>query len=233
MISIILPVLNEGENLKILIPEIDNNLKKIEYEIIVVDDNSTDDTDRIINRLKKKYNIKYILRKDEKGLSSAVIEGFKNAKGEILIVMDSDLSHPPKVIPGLLNNVMKNSDIVIASRYVKGGGAEKWILPRKFISIFATIMAKPLVKVKDPLAGFFCLKKNVIQNTKLNPIGFKILLEILVKGNYKKIVEIPYIFQRRYAGKSKADIHIYLQYNLHLLKLYFYKIKQFLKRLLK
>ncbi len=82
-------------------------------------------------------------------------------------------------------------------------------------------------------AGFFCLKKNVIQNTDLNPIGFKILLEILVKGNYRKVVEIPYIFQRRYAGESKADVHIYLQYNLHLLKLYFYKIKQFFKRLLK
>ncbi len=233
MISIILPALNEGENLKKLIPKISKVLKKEKFEIIIIDDNSTDGTYKIVKKMEKDYNIKYILRTKEKGLSSAVIEGFKNAKGNILVVMDSDLSHPPEVIPELISKTKKNSDIVVASRYIEGGGVVKWPLPRKFISVFATFLAKPLVKVKDPLAGFFCLKRKVIENAVLNPIGFKILLEILVKGNHKKVSEIPYMFQKRYAGKSKADVHIYLQYNLHLLKLYFYKIKLFFKRVLK
>ena len=119
------------------------------------------------------------------------------------------------------------NDLVVASRYTKGGGAVKWILPRKMISVYATLLARPLVKVKDPMAGFFALKKDVIKNTYLEPLGFKILLEILVKGNYKKYSEVPYIFQKRNAGKSKASIKVYIEYHIHLLKLYLYKIKHF------
>jgi len=233
MLSILLPVLNESDNLKILIPELHKVLRREKFEIIVIDDNSKDDTEKTIKNFKKKYNIKYLLRKDKKGLSSAVVDGISLAKGDLILVMDSDLSHPPEVIPQILKSIREGNDIVVASRYAKGGGVVKWPLSRKWISVFATILAKPLVKVKDPLAGFFCFKRYVIEDSKLSPIGFKILLEILVKGKYNKVAEIPYVFQNRFTGESKADFKIYLQYNLHLLRLYFYKISSFLKGSLK
>ncbi|MBN1898729.1 MAG: polyprenol monophosphomannose synthase [Spirochaetes bacterium] len=231
MVSIILPVLNEGENLKILVPEIYKILKKEIFEIIVIDDDSKDNTDQILKGMKQK--VTYIARKDKKGLSSAVIKGFDLARGDVYLVMDSDLSHPVDVIPRLLKEIRQGADIAIASRYIQGGGVTKWPWPRKLISVFATLLARPIVPVKDPLAGFFCLKKNVIKNVSLNPIGFKILLEIIVKGHHDKIMEIPYMFRDRFAGESKADIKIYFQYNLHLVKLYFYKFKNLFQTVLK
>jgi dolichol-phosphate mannosyltransferase len=222
-------VLNEGENLKILIPKIDKEIKK-KYEIIIVDDDSNDDTENIVKRLKKKYPIKYILRKDKKGLSSAVIDGIAVSKGDTLLVMDSDLSHPPEIIHKLLKEI-KNNDIVVASRYTEGGGADRWILPRKMISVYATLLARPLVKVKDPMAGFFIFKKSIIRNSELKPLGFKILLEILVKGRYSKYSEVPYIFQKRHAGKSKANLKVYVQYHIHLFKLYYYKFMEGIKKI--
>lgn len=228
MLSVILPVLNEGENLKILIPALGRYLKKGQYEIIVVDDDSRDSTASVMAALKKKYRLTYLLRKRKKGLSSAVIDGFRKARGDRLFVMDSDLSHPPPVIARMVRQ-LDFCDIVIASRYVKGGGVARWPLARKAVSLFATLLSRPLVRIKDPLAGYFGLRRDVIKGVKLNPIGFKILLEILVKGRYKKAVEIPYTFQERKAGKSKANTRIYVQYNIHLLELYFYKLKNFIK----
>ncbi len=229
MLSIILPVLNEGENLKILIPKLHQILKNKKHEIIVVDDNSKDKTEKIIQTLKKKISIHYILRKNKTGLSSAVIDGFLKAKGNIFLVMDSDLSHPPELITKMLKKIA-HYDMIVASRYVEGGGVIQWAFIRKFVSNFATLLTKPLVKIKDPLAGYFALKKQVIHNVPLNPIGFKILLEILVKGHYNKIMEIPYTFLERQAGQSKANFNIYLQYNFQLIQLYFFKLKQYIKR---
>jgi dolichol-phosphate mannosyltransferase len=233
MISIILPCLNEGENLKILVPEIVRELKRKDYEIIIIDDNSKDQTDLIVKNLKKNYKIKYLKRTNERGLASAVIAGFNLSKGNFIIVMDADYSHPPSVIPEIIKNLNSSADIVVASRYIEGGGVVKWQFLRKFVSVFATLLAKPLVKVKDPLAGFFGIKREVLKNSKLNPLGFKILLEILVKCNYKKVIEIPFIFRERHSGVSKANMKIYFEYNLHLLKLYFYKLKQIFRRILK
>ncbi|MDD5066840.1 MAG: polyprenol monophosphomannose synthase [bacterium] len=231
MLSIILPVLNEGENLKILIPRLDKLLKKTRHEIIIVDDDSRDDTAKIIRDLQKKTALRYILRKGKKGLSSAVIDGFRKARGDRYIVMDSDLSHPPEVISRITGK-LNHYDIVIASRYIRGGGVKEWPWFRRMVSNFATLLTRPIVRIKDPMAGFFGLKKKVVQDTVLDPIGFKILLEILVKGHYRNVLEIPYIFLERHAGRSKAGIKIYLEYNLHLLKLYFYKLKIFVKGLL-
>ena len=223
--SIILPTYNERNNIEKLILE----LIKInsEFEIIIIDDNSPDGTGKIIDKLKKTYsNIKVIHRKKRLGLSSAIIQGFKVANGNIIGVMDADLSHPTNIINKMINYIEKNkTNFVIGSRLIKGGRVKNWPFSRKIISIIATIMAKLLTNVKDPMSGFFFLKKEVINNIKFTSQGYKICLEILVKGKYDEIIEIPYVFNNRKYGKSKLNVNEYKKYLIDWIKLIRYKIK--------
>jgi dolichol-phosphate mannosyltransferase len=223
MISIIVPTFNEGKNIAILIERIAKSLKKEKYEIIVVDDNSPDGTYSIAKTLIKRYPVKAILRKDEKGLSSAVLRGFEEAKGDILGVIDADLQHPPEKIPELIAEIRKGADVVVGSRLIKGGGVELWPWYRKVVSFGARIIALPLTGVRDTMSGFFFMKKWVIKGVKLNPIGYKILLEILVKGKYKKVREVPYIFMNRSFGHSKLSGKVYAHYLMHVARLYKHK----------
>lgn len=227
MISIILPTYNEAENIGKVIKEIEKNLKKKKHEIIVVDDNSPDGTARIAVTLGKSFPVKVIERKGKRGLSSAVIAGFSITKGKIIGVMDCDLSHPAGIIPKMVEAIEKEGcDLAIGSRHVIGGEVKGWSPQRKIISKLATKLARPLTQVKDPMSGFFFLKNEVIKGAKLNPIGYKILLEIVVKGRYKKIKEIPYTFRDRKAGKSKIGAKVYLDYLKHLLRLYVFILKK-------
>jgi len=235
-ISIVIPTYNEKENIKILIQQIQAEFKNnsIKGEIIIVDDNSPDGTGEILEGLKKKTkNIKIIHRKGKLGLSSAVLEGWKIAEGNVLGVMDADLSHPPEKIHELYNPIKNNqSDFTIGSRYIKGGKIEGWNLKRKIMSRVATLLAKPFTNVKDPMTGFFMIKKQCIKGANINPKGFKILLELILKSNYKKIKEIPIKFTNRVEGKSKAgtsEIFFYLR-NLFGYRKYVRKgIKEFFK----
>ncbi|MBW2965884.1 glycosyltransferase family 2 protein, partial [Candidatus Woesearchaeota archaeon] len=137
---------------------------------------------------------------------------------------------PPKKIPRMLNKIEKeNADIVIGSRSIKQGKIKNWPLHRRIISKIATLLAKPLTNVKDPMSGFFFIKKKIIKNVLLKPKGYKILLEILVKGNYNKIAEVPIIFKNRIIGGSKLTIKVYLEYLIQLIELYLYNIKEILK----
>lgn len=222
MISIIIPTLNEALNIKKLIPEISKNLKKYKYEIIVVDDSSPDGTYEVAKKLEKKYRVRAVKRKGKKDLSLSVIEGFNRSKGNILVVMDADWSHPPELLPELIKELDKN-DIVIASRYIKEGHIEDWPFYRYIISDIGRLLAKPLTSVKDSPSGFFAFKKNVIKSAKLKPCGFKILLEILVKGKYNHLKEIPYSFRNRNIGRSKISVKTYSRYLRHLSLLYKYK----------
>ena len=138
--------------------------------------------------------------------------------------MDADLSHKPEDIPSLYN-VMDKADIAIGSRLVKGGGSTNWPLYRRFVSFVARSLARPLTDVKDLTSGFFMLKKPVIKGRSFNPIGFKILLEILAKGNYNKALEVPIVFVDREGGKSKMGPREVLDYLKQLSILYFEKIK--------
>ena len=195
------------------------------YEIIVSDDNSPDGTAKIAEELSKEYNVKVLIRKSNKGLSPAVCDGFKIAKGDIIGVIDADLSHPPEIIPNMIRYMQDTtSDIVVASRLIHGGGIEKWPIKRKITSYIATTLARPLTKVKDPMSGFFFLNKKVIDGVKLETKGYKILLEILVKGKYKKAVEYPFIFKDRAVGESKLNIKTNIQYIKQLFDLYIFSI---------
>jgi dolichol-phosphate mannosyltransferase len=226
--SIIIPTYNEIENIGLLIDRIDQALKKIPYEAVIVDDNSPDGTGEKAEELGKNFPVRVIHREGRLGLASAVLKGFELAGGNILGVMDADLSHPPEVIPELITPIRNEGvDVVVASRLVEGGGVVgDWPQTRHINSYVATFLAKPLTSIKDSMSGFFFLKRSVIENVKLIPRGYKIGLEILVKGRYREAREIPFIFDNRGGGKSKLNLKIMLEYLLQVGDLYFYRMKQ-------
>ena len=197
-------------------------------DVIIVDDNSPDGTGRVADELSSENNkIKVLHRKGKEGLSSAVMEGFNYATGEIIGVMDADLSHPPEVIPKLVLPILNGeSEFALASRYLENEEIEKWPFIRKITSRGATILARPLTNISDPMSGFFFFKKNILVGVTLSPIGYKIMLEILVKGNYQNIKEIPFIFKDRYKGESKLNWREHVNYLGHLTKLYMYVLKK-------
>ncbi|MDD5112007.1 MAG: polyprenol monophosphomannose synthase [Candidatus Altiarchaeota archaeon] len=230
-ISLIVPTYNEKENIAILVEKTFTAAKKakLDLEIIIVDDNSPDGTAKRTEELAKKWPIRVICRKTERGLSSAVIKGFEQASGRILGVMDADLSHPPEKIPEMIQ-ALNNADIAIGSRLIQGGGVEEWPLVRKLISQGATLLARPITNISDPMSGFFFLKQEVIEGVKLDPIGYKILLEILAKGRYKRVIETPYVFHNRRVGTSKLNTRIQLQYLKHLTRLYSHRLQRLFKK---
>ena len=209
-LSLVIPTYNERENISILLEKIFSEFKKnkIKGEVIVVDDNSPDKTGDLVESLIKDYeNLKIVHRKGKLGLSSAVLEGWKISKGKILGVMDADLSHPTEKIKELFFPIQKEGiDFTIGSRYVKGGKILGWGFRRKILSYFATVLARPLTSVKDPMTGFFMIKRKCVDFNKLNPKGFKILLEVILKAKYNQVKEIPIVFTNRIKGKSKAGI---------------------------
>lgn len=224
-ITIIVPTYNESENIRPLVERIGNTLRQYDYEILVVDDNSPDGTADIAESLSTKYPIRIIHRPGKLGLASAVIEGIQKAEGDIVGVIDADLQHPPELVAQLAKAIIEGSDIAIASRYVQGGGIENWSLLRKIASKGAILLARPLTGVCDPASGYFFMNKEVVTEIDFKPAGFKILLEILVKGRYGGIKEIPYIFSERREGKSKLGLMEYIRYVKLLYGLYLFRFK--------
>lgn len=232
-LSIIVPTYCEAENLKNLIPRISQVLvgSDITAEIIVVDDNSPDDTIAVCQTLSESFPIHLITRKQERGLSTAVIAGMDSAAGEFLLVMDADLSHPPETIPDLYA-ALKNqgADFVIGSRYINGGSTEeKWGWFRKLNSRIATWLARPFTNVKDPMAGFFGISRHHFLKVReiLNPVGYKIGLELLVKCRCRRVVEVPIHFADRTLGTSKLSFKEQLSYLRHLKRLAEFKYRNY------
>jgi len=231
-ISIIIPTYNESQNIISILKSIGRNLpKNLHTEAIVVDDNSPDGTGRLVEDYLKNfkkmadYTIEIIHRKAKDGLGSAILKGIQQAKGDTIVVMDCDFSHPPQIIPKLIESIKKYQyDIVVASRYIQGGKIQGWSLKRKFMSKFATLIAKKGLGIdaKDPMSGFFAFKRNIIKGLNIDAIGYKILLEILVKTKDVNIKEIPYTFQDRKFGSSKLNIKTIFDYFRSVLKLYRY-----------
>jgi dolichol-phosphate mannosyltransferase len=234
-LSLIVPTYNERENIVPLVERIHKSLFNYNYELIVVDDNSPDGTSELAKSLSSQYPVSVLVRTTERGLASAVVAGFNQAKGDVLGVIDADLQHPPEFIPDLLNAIRGGADVAIASRYVPGGGIEGWTLKRKIISKGAKLPANLLLssarKIKDPLSGFFLFKKKVIDGAVLSPTGYKILLEVLARGNASHVVEVPYTFKERERGKSNLTAKEQINYLKHLYRLAWDEggIKRFLK----
>jgi dolichol-phosphate mannosyltransferase len=223
MLSLVIPTYNERENIPILVERVHQVLSNYKYEMIIVDDDSPDGTGEIAEELAKEYPLRVIHRKNERGLASAVVAGFKKARGEILAVMDADLQHPPKKIPELLKEIENGADIAVASRYAPGGSVGEWNLKRKIISRVATLLAKFVIssarKASDPMSGFFMLKRKVIEGVDLKPKGYKILLEVLAVGNHNSVVNVPFIFGEREMGESNLNAKEQIDYLKHLLSL--------------
>lgn len=222
-ISLVIPTFNEAENIPIIVDTIFNILKHkgLDGEVIIVDDDSPDGTWEIAESLKTVYNVKVLRRLDKRGLSSAVIDGFKMASGDIIGVMDADMSHPPEKIPELLEPIISNkSDIVIGSRYVEGARIENWPLGRKLSSRIATLAVRGLTRVRDPMSGFFFFRQGVIEGIELSSKGFKIGLQIIVKGKYNNTTEVPINFRDRKHGHSKLGFSVVLYDLLLVSKLY-------------
>jgi dolichol-phosphate mannosyltransferase len=230
-LSIILPTYNESQNIARMLDSIGEVLHgDSEAEIIVVDDNSPDGTGDIagqyaMNVRKKRLHVKVIRRPDKQGLSSAILAGVQSASGEIIVVMDGDFSHPPQTILPLVEQLEHAEyDIVVASRYIQGGSVTGWPIKRRLMSKSATKIAQVglSIDVKDPMSGFFAFKRQIINGIKFDAIGYKMLLEILVKAKGARIKEVPYTFINRTDGKSKVDSSVMFDYVRAVLRLYRY-----------
>ena len=231
-VSIIIPTYNESENIINILRSIREIIpKNILTQTIVVDDNSPDGTGKLVEDYLKNvkkmadHTIEVIHRKAKNGLGSAILNGIQQAKGDTIVVMDCDFSHPPQIIPKLVESIKKYQyDIAVASRYIKGGKIQGWSQKRKLMSKIATLIAKKGlgVNTKDPMSGFFAFKRSIIKELNFDAIGYKILLEIIVKTKGVNIKEIPYTFQDREFGSSKLGIKTILDYYKSVWKLYRY-----------
>ncbi len=221
--ALVVPTLNEAGNIKTLLTKAGDVLKplNIPYEVIVVDDGSCDGTPEIVAQCAETdENIRILSRRDETGLAGAVIHGWNHSDADLLGVIDADLQHPPELLPALLSAMVEGYDIAIASRYAAKDGVRGWNPLRIAISRASTWATLPFqrkgLRVKDPMSGFFIVRREAIDGLSFEAKGFKLLLEILVRANIGSALEIPFQFGRRHAGKSKASAAVAFHY-LHLL----------------
>ncbi|TKB67907.1 MAG: glycosyltransferase family 2 protein [Nitrospira sp.] len=234
---VIVPTYREVDNLPELTRRIHDavNGAGISAEIIVVDDNSQDGTDKVCKELSVDYPMRLITRFSNRGLSSAVIHGIRESRSAYVLVMDADLSHPPEDIPRFLQHLREGADFVVGSRYVEGGATDAtWGVFRWLNSQVATLLARGLTDIKDPMAGFFAFPRRILEAAPpLMPLGYKIGLEILVKGNCQRVIEIPITFLDRTRGESKLTFQQQLYYLQHLWRLYQFRFPWMAKHLVK
>src|ERR687896_1197623 len=258
VLSIIIPTYNESKNilnLLVRLRKVMSHSISLTPEIIVVDDNSPDNTGDMVesysesnseqnpkeykadfhesrsdyfdsNSLTQGCSIKVLHRSQKTGLVSAILDGIKSSTGQYILVMDADLSHSPEVIPKMIIELEKPEiDIVVASRYALGGSIIGWPIKRRLLSKGAVKIARyglPIKEVRDPMSGFFALKRHIIENITIDSAGYKILLEILVKASEARVKEVPYTFKDRKAGQSKLDKHVIFEYIKAIYSLYRY-----------
>ena len=228
MISLVVPAYNERGNIELLVERAGAALAATgePFELIIVDDNSPDGTADAVRALQTSRPwLRLLVRTEDRGLSSAVIAGWDASHGEVLGCMDADLQHPPEVLTKLVHALRTSgADIVVGSRHVSGGGVSDWSLARRFVSWTATLLATLAVpgtlgEVRDPMSGFFLLRRAVIRSASLKPRGYKILLEVLAKGDYRAVREVPFVFQERIEGGSKIGSSVIWDYVVHLFRI--------------
>jgi dolichol-phosphate mannosyltransferase len=228
LVSIIVPTFKEALNLPHLIPAISGVMRKarIDFEIIIVDDDSQDGSEERVKLFQQAHPVRMVVRKNARGLSSAVLDGFRLAEGNFLVCMDADLSHPPDKIPALIEQLRDPEvDFVIGSRYCRGGSTEAaWGIARRLNSRVATMLARPFTNAADPLAGFFALRRATFTKAgPLSPIGYKIGLELIVKARCQNVREVPIHFTNRKFGQTKLSLREQANYLRHLKRLLDFK----------
>jgi len=212
MLSVIVPTYNERQTLPLLIERLRKVARDLPLEVVVVDDNSPDGTGVLAEELGRslapELPVTVVHRPGKGGLSSAVLDGVRVARGDCITVMDADLSHPPEMLPHLVKAIEEGYDIAIASRYVPGGGVQRWPLWRRVVSIAATTLARTVLglSVRDPLSGFFAARRSILEGRPFLALGYKLLLEVLARSPEARVIEVPYTFVDRQDGKSKLGI---------------------------
>lgn len=211
-ISVIIPTYNESGNIAELVRRIGETLSGVDWEVIVVDDDSADGTADIVNDIARRdHRVRCIRRIGRRGLSSACIEGFLSSSAPYLAVIDGDLQHDETVLATMLDRLRSGDfDIVVGSRYVPGGGIGDWDERRAQLSKLSTVLAKKTLRVvlSDPMSGFFALRREVLHGVvrDLSGVGFKILLDIFATAPAPlRVCELPFEFRARQAGESKVD----------------------------
>jgi dolichol-phosphate mannosyltransferase len=229
-VSVVVPTYHEVENIPLLVPRVDQALRSAGLlgEIIIVDDNSCDGSEEVVARLAQEGRpVRIIVRTTERGLSTAVLRGFDESAGRYLACMDADLSHPPEALPAMIE-LLRGGDVdfVIGSRYCPGGSTDAaWGVFRWLNSRVAMMLAWPLTQAYDPMSGYFAMPREAYRRASgLNPIGYKIALELMIKCRCRRILEVPIHFADRRLGTSKLSVREQLNYLRHLRRLYAYRL---------
>ncbi len=226
LLTIIVPTFNEGNNPVILAQGVCEAMKEVsghDFELLFIDD-STDETPQLLERLSQvNPRVRVIHRENERGLGSALVRGFQEAKGEWLAVMDGDLQHPPSLLPRMLAQAGEGIDLVAPSRFIPGGSDGGLFLHRKLVSLVARGLAWLILPrtrpFSDPTGGVFMLRREVLSGWSFDGGSWKILVEVMVRGRYAKAAEIPYHFRARDLGTSKLTAAAQIDYIRHLLRL--------------
>ena len=234
-LSMVLPTYNESESIAEVVAQLTavlDGVAGLRYEIIVVDDDSPDRTWELAQQLRAKYPaLRVIRRQGERGLATAVVRGWQQARGRVLGVIDADLQHPPQMAAKLWEAMAGSStataaDLAVASRHVEGGSLSDWKLHRRIISrgaqtIGLLLLPEVVGKVKDPMSGYMMVRRTMLEGRQLRPLGYKILLEVLARAPIRRsaIAEVAYTFRERNDGKSKVTTRVYAEYLQHLLRL--------------
>jgi dolichol-phosphate mannosyltransferase len=223
LVSVVVPTFNEESNIALLLIEIDQALRDVAYEVIVIDDGD-DKTAEIAFESPRTE----VYRGKAKGLGQAILDGIQHSQGDVVVVMDADLSHSPFDIPRLLKPVLQyDYDMVIGSRFVRGGDISKWNKHRGLSSRISAAVMFPIFGVRDANSGFFAFRKSVIDGVKLRATFWKMMMEVLVKSNAKKI-EIPITFGDRAYGVSKNSFKQKMLQAKHMFYLVVYKCRRYI-----
>lgn len=222
--SFVIPTYNEAGGIERLIRSLSDVFvqNQLDGEIVVVDDNSPDGTGAIVDKLSADFPVRCLHRPGKLGLSSGVIEGWKFARpdSEALGAMDADFSHDIAIVPKMVKALEDGYGLAVGSRYVPGGGITNWPAKRIITSKVACMLAQPLTRIKDITSGYFLVKREALEGVELDPIGFKIGLEVIAKAHYGRAIEIPYVFTDRIVGESKLNEKEIFNYLKQLRKLY-------------
>lgn len=227
--SIVIPTYNEAGGIERLIAALAGEFEAhgLDGELIVVDDNSPDGTGAIVDGLAGRYPVRCLHRPGKLGLSSGVIDGWHFARpdSEALGAIDADFSHDVKIVPRMVKALAQDGyGLAVGSRYVPGGGIVNWPLKRKITSLVAIALAKPLTPIRDITSGFLLVRRDALEGVELDPIGFKIGLEVIAKANYGRALEVPYVFTDRVAGESKLNQNEVFNYLRQLRRIYALKL---------
>jgi dolichol-phosphate mannosyltransferase len=225
-LSLVAPTYNEAGRLAELVAAVFAvfSAHSIDGELVIVDDNSPDGTGALADELATRYRMKVVHRSGKLGLGTAVIAGFAAATAGICGVIDADLSHPPALVPRMLAAIERgDADFVIGSRYIPGGGTKDWGAARLLMSRAACLLSRPVTPVVDATSGFFLIRREIAEGVQIEAGGFKICLELLVRGQATRIAEVPYVFAGRTVGDSKMNLREATGYLQQLLALWQYR----------